>query len=486
MAIKDEHDENLQDEIKQKNDLSSLMEKSWFVQKCKALIAQIKTSRLNRWSLSPWLPKGLYARTILIIAMPLILLQTILLFVFMERHWDNITRRLSAATARDVAAIIEIYNRYPQDKDHQKLIDIARNKMSLSFQVLPKSKLPKKTARPFYSILDRRLTKELRRRIDRPIWVDTVGQSKFVEIRVALEKSTLKFLAYRNHTYASNSHIFVLWMIGSSTVLLGIALLFLRNQIRPILKLSEAAESFGKGRPLPENFSPRGAKEVRQASLAFIEMRDRINRHVEQRTAILAGVRHDLRTILTRMKLQLAFLDDEEEIQALQKDVDEMQSMLEDYMAFAKGDSSEETKLTDVGEVLTEIHTHAKLSKEDINLRVLPKSIMLPLRRNSFKRAINNLVTNAMRYADTVNINASKGRKWLIITIDDNGPGIPKEKREEVFNAFLRLDDSRNQNEGNTGLGLSIARDIIRSHGGDIRLEESALGGLRAKVRVPI
>ncbi len=270
MAIKDEHDENLQDEIKQENDLSSLMSQSWFVQKCKALITKIKASKLNRWSLSPWLPKGLYARTILIIAMPLILLQTILLFVFMERHWDNITRRLSAATARDVAAIIEIYNRYPQDKDHQKLIDIARNKMSLSFQVLPKSKLPKKTARPFYSILDRRLTKELRRRINRPIWVDTVGQSKFVEIRVALEKSTLKFLAYRNHTYASNSHIFVLWMIGSSTVLLGIALLFLRNQIRPILKLSEAAESFGKGRPLPENFSPRGAKEVRQVRLRIV------------------------------------------------------------------------------------------------------------------------------------------------------------------------------------------------------------------------
>lgn len=454
-----------------------------YVQKWKEFLSHINWDGM---SLSPWLPKGLYARTILIIATPLVLLQTVLLFVFMERHWDNITRRLSAATARDVAAIIEIYNRYPQDKDHQKLIDIARNKMSISFQVLPKSKLPKKTIRPFYSILDRRLTKELRRLIKHPIWVDTVGRSKFVEIRVALEKSTLKFLAHRNHTYASNSHIFVIWMIASSTVLLGIALLFLRNQIRPILRLAEAAESFGKGRPLPENFSPRGAREVRQASLAFIEMRDRIARHVEQRTTILAGVSHDLRTILTRMKLQLAFLDDEEEITALKKDVDEMQSMLEDYMAFAKGDNSEKTEFSDVGEILEEIYSHAKLSKKDINLRVLPKSITLPLRRNSFKRAINNLVTNAMRYGNTININASEGRKWLIITIDDNGPGIPIDKREEVFNAFLRLDDSRNQNEGNTGLGLSIARDIIRNHGGDIRLEESSLGGLRAKVRVPI
>ncbi len=440
----------------------------------------------RKWSLSPWLPKGLYARTILIIAMPLVLLQTVLLFVFMERHWNNITRRLSAATARDVAAIIEIYEQYPQGQDYQKLTDIARNQMALSFQVLPKSDLPKVTERPFYSILDRRLTKELRRLIKKPLWIDTVGQSKFVEIRIQMDKSTLKFLANRNHTYASNSHIFVLWMIGSSTVLLGVALLFLRNQIRPILRLSEAAESFGKGRPPPDDFNPRGAREVRQASQAFIEMRNRIERHVEQRTTILAGVSHDLRTILTRMKLQLAFLDDEDEIKALKSDVDEMQSMLEDYMAFAKGDSEEETTTANIADILAEVHSHAELTDKNISLRVLPKIINLPVRRNSFKRAINNLVTNALRYADTININASTGRKWLTITIDDNGPGIPKNKREEVFNAFTRLDNSRNQNEGNTGLGLSIARDIIRSHGGDIRLEEGPLGGLRAKVRVPI
>ncbi len=438
------------------------------------------------WSLSAWLPKGLYARTILIIAMPLVLLQTVLLFVFMERHWNNITRRLSAATARDVAAIIKIYNTYPQDEDYQKLIDIAREPLSLSFQVLPKGDLPEQTQSPFYSILDRRLTKELNRRINRPIWVDTVGQSKFVEIRVALDNEVLKFIAHRNHTYASNSHIFVLWMIGSSTVLLGVALLFLRNQIRPILALSEAAESFGKGRPPPEDFRPRGAREVRQASKAFMEMRDRIERHVDQRTTILAGVSHDLRTILTRMKLQLAFLGESEEITALQKDVDEMQSMMEDYMAFAKGDSSEATILTDIAEILEEIHAHTKLVNEQTTLRIVPGAIHLPVRPNSFKRAINNLVTNAERYADTVAINATLGRKWLTINIDDNGPGIPAEQREEVFNAFKRLDSSRNQNEGNTGLGLSIARDIIRGHGGEIRLEDSPMGGLRAKVQIPV
>ena len=207
-----------------------------------------------------------------------------------------------AATARDVAAIIEVYKQYPQDQDYQKLIDIARNKMSISFQVLPKGKLPEKLPRPFYSILDRRLTKELRYRIQRPFWIDTVGQSKFVEIRVLHDDAILKFLAHRNHTYASNSHIFVVWMVGSSIVLLGVALVFLRNQIRPILALSDAAESFGKGRPSPTDFRPRGAREVRQASLAFIEMRDRIERHVSQRTTMLAGVSHDLRTILTRMK----------------------------------------------------------------------------------------------------------------------------------------------------------------------------------------
>ena len=347
------------------------------------------------WQLSTWLPKGLYARTILIIAAPLVILQTVLLFVFMERHWNNITRRLSAATARDVAGIIEVYRQYPQDKDHQKLIDIARSKFQMSFQVLPKAKLPEQPQSPFYSILDRRLTKELRRRIKNPIWVDTVGQSKFVEIRVALDDAVLKFLAYRSHTYASNSHIFVLWMIGSSTVLLGVALLFLRNQIRPILALSEAAESFGKGRPPPSDFRPRGAREVRQAALAFSEMRDRIEKHVEQRTTILAGVSHDLRTILTRMKLQLAFLENDEEKTALTNDINEMQSMLEDYMAFAKGDSQEETATTDIADILEEIHTHAKLTKESISLRVTPRAIPVPIRRNSFKRAKRRQSGNA-------------------------------------------------------------------------------------------
>lgn len=458
-----------------------------FGQKARTLSAWL-LDHINwqRWSLSPWLPKGLYARTILIIATPLVILQAVLLFVFMERHWNNITRRLSAATARDVAAVIEVYQQYPQDKDHQKLIDIARNQMSLSFQVLPKSELPKQSPSPFYSILDRRLTKELRRRIDRPIWVDTVGRSKFVEIRIALDKKVLKFLAHRNHTYASNSHIFVLWMIGSSTVLLGVALMFLRNQIRPILSLAQAAESFGKGRPLPKGFRPRGAREVRQASRSFIEMRDRIERHVDQRTTILAGVSHDLRTILTRMKLQLAFLNQDAEIEALNNDVNEMQTMLEDYMAFAKGDNAEETTTGDIAEILTEIYDHAKLSRDKVTMRILPKSIILPIRRNGLKRAINNLVTNAIRYADTIDINAVIGRKWLTITIDDNGPGIQASQREEVFNAFKRLDTSRNQNEGNTGLGLSIARDIIRSHGGEIRLEDSPLGGLRAKIQIPV
>jgi len=440
----------------------------------------------QKWSLSPLMPKGLYARTILIMAMPLVLLQTVLLFVFMERHWDNITRRLSAATARDVAAVIEIYRQYPQDEDYQKLIDIARNQMSLSFQVLPKGELPEQTPSPFYSILDRRLTKELRRRIEHPIWIDTVGQSKFVEIRVALEKKVLKFLAHRSHTYASNSHIFIVWMVASSAFLLAIALMFLRNQIRPILALSQAAESFGKGRPLPQGFRPRGAREVRQASHAFIEMRNRIERHVSQRTTILAGVSHDLRTILTRMKLQLAFLENNSEINALQNDVNEMQTMLEDYLAFAKGDSGEVTEPADIGEILSEVHEHAKLSQEKVTLRVLPKSIVLPLRRNSFKRAVNNLVTNALRYASVIDINAMVGRKWLTITIDDNGQGIPVDQREEVFNAFKRLDQSRNQNEGNTGLGLSITRDIIHGHGGEIFLEDSPLGGLRATIKIPV
>ena len=353
---------------------------------------------------------------------------------------------------------------------------------------LPAGNLPTPQPKPFFDLLDRALSDEIRANVKKPFWIDTVGQSRLVEIRVKLDQAILRFVAPRGQAYASNSHIFLLWMVGTSVVLLTVAILFLRNQIRPILRLAEAADAFGKGRPVPLDFRPRGAREVRQAALAFIEMRDRIRHHVEQRTTMLAGVSHDLRTVLTRFKLELALLPDNPESEALRHDVNEMQHMLEDYLAFAKGDGGEEAAPTNVGELLDEVQEETEHLGTPIEVRMRqPKhELVLPLKRQAFKRAVTNLVTNAARFGDIVVIRAASDDTWLRIEVDDDGPGIPLAERDNVFRPFYRLDHARNQDNGNTGLGLAIARDIARSHGGDIALGTSSMGGLRATMRVPL
>ena len=438
--------------------------------------------------LSDVLPKGLYARALIIIIAPIVVLEGVVAFVFMERHWQAVTRRLSEATARDIAALIDIYEEYPKKDDYNQLIEMARDRLNLSMQILPPGDLPPPRPKPFFALLDRALSDEIRRQVQRPFWIDTVGESRHVEIRVKDKNAILRFVATRSQTYASNSHIFLLWMIGSSVILLTVAILFLRNQIRPILRLAEAADAFGKGRKVPDDFRPRGAREVRQAAVAFLEMRDRITTHVEQRTTMLAGVSHDLRTVLTRFKLELALLGDTDEAQSLQTDVREMQSMLEDYLAFAKGDGGEELADTNLRELLQEIHDEAQVYGTPIDLKIRRRrdDIVLPLKRQAFKRAITNLVSNAMRFGDQVLIRAAVEGQWVRIEVDDNGPGIPPSERANVFKPFYRLDDARNQDEGNTGLGLAIARDIAKSHGGDITLGESSMGGLRAIISVPL
>ncbi|MGE3917143.1 MAG: ATP-binding protein, partial [Hyphomicrobiaceae bacterium] len=326
------------------------------------------------------------------------------------------------------------------------------------------------------------------KQIDRPFWLDTVGQSDHVEVRVRHDTAVLRFVARRSQTYASNSHIFLMWMAGTSIVLLTVAILFLRNQIKPILRLAEAADAFGKGRLVPDDFRPRGAREVRQASQAFLEMRERITQHVAQRTTMLAGVSHDLRTVLTRMRLQLAFLGDGPEVAAMKGDLKEMQHMLEDYLAFAKGDGGEVAAPTHVQTLLEELVSEFQHLEVTITLRIRRRrrDIVIPLKRNAMKRAVGNLVSNAARFGDQIVIRAATERGWLRIEVDDNGPGIPKDERENVFRPFYRLDHARNQDEGNSGLGLAIARDIAKSHGGDVALGESSMGGLRAIITVPL
>ncbi|MGB7831734.1 MAG: ATP-binding protein [Xanthobacteraceae bacterium] len=430
------------------------------------------------------MPAGLYPRSLLIIIAPMVILQSVVAFVFMERHWNTVTRRLSAAVTQDISSLIDVYRTYPQDPGNTQIRRIAQQRLGLVVDFLPLSEMPPPGPKPFFSLLDQTLSDEIRRQIGRPYWLDTVGRSSIVEIRIQLDNAVMRVFARRSAAYASNSEIFLLWMVGTSLVLLSVAILFLRNQIKPIQRLADAAESFGKGREVP-NFRPRGATEVRRAAHAFIEMKSRVERAIEQRTTMLAGVSHDLRTVLTRFKLELALLKDSGEAEAMNKDVDEMSRMLEAYLAFARGDAGEQSASTDMNELLEQLKTDAERDGRNVTVAFRGAPVVT-VRPNAFKRCLANLVSNAARYGKSISITGQRDHRWLIVTVDDDGPGIPSGMREDVFKPFLRLDDARNQDEGGTGLGLAIARDIARSHGGDITLGESSLGGLRASVRVPV
>jgi two-component system, OmpR family, osmolarity sensor histidine kinase EnvZ len=429
------------------------------------------------------LPKGLYARSLLIVIAPVVVLQSVIAYAFMERHWQTVTNRLSASVASDIAALIEIYEQYPQDKGSQKLSDIAEQKLGLDVDILPAEPLPRMGPKPFFDILDTALSNEIRVRVRRPFWIDTVGRSNLVEVRVQLDDAVMRVIARRSQTYASNAHIFLVWMVGTSLILLTVAILFLRNQIKPILALADAAEDFGKGREI--EFRPRGAREVRRAGAAFLDMKRRIARQIEQRTTMLNGVSHDLRTVLTRFRLSVEMMEPSSELDDLKKDVDEMSRMLEAYLAFVRGAPGEAAQPTDIRALLEEFRSDAERQGHPTTLTI-EGDPNVTLRRDAYRRLLGNLVSNAARYGDDIQITAVHNEKYLTVHVDDDGPGIPPENREDVFRPFLRLDEARNQDYAGSGLGLAIARDIARSHGGEITLDTSPLGGLRASVRVPV
>ena len=429
------------------------------------------------------LPKGLFARSLLIIITPVVLLQALVAFVFMERNWAAVTARLSQATVGDIAAVVDIIENYPQDGNFETITAIATSRFGLSIAVLPPEPLPLPGPKPFFAPLDRVLAQEITRQVGKPFWIDTVGRSNIVEIRIQLADTVLRVFAPRSQTYASNSLVFISWMVATSAILLTIAIVFLRNQIRPILRLTAAVDDFGKGRAVAD-FQPRGAREVRQATIAFHEMRQRVERQIDQRTAMLAGVSHDLRTILTRLRLQLAFIEDSADVDALKNDIDDMNRMLDGYLAFARGDNDEETVPTDIAALLDDLAAEARLSGHTAEASFSGDPIVR-VRPQSFKRCIANLVGNAGRHGSTVAVSGVHSDGLLTITVDDDGPGVPFEEQEAVFKPFYRLDDARNLDETGTGLGLPIARDIARSHGGDIALSKSPMGGLRVTVTIP-
>jgi two-component system osmolarity sensor histidine kinase EnvZ len=430
------------------------------------------------------LPKGLYARALLIIIVPMVVLQSVVAFMFVERQWTVVNYYLSSAVAREIATLIDVYKTYPQGADRTQLRRIAQERLGLVVDFLPETQLPPPGPKPFFSQLDATLSDEIRKQITLPFWIDTVGRSSIVEIRIKLDDTIMRVFARRADASDFNSWIFLAWMVAISLVVLTIAILFLRNQIRPIVRLADAAEAFGKGREVL-NFRPRGAREVRRAAAAFLEMKMRIERAIEQRTTMLAGVSHDLRTILTRFKLELALLGDSPELEAVKKDVDEMAAMLEAYLDFARGDLGEQPAPTDIAAMLEELKVDSERHGHRATVAYHGPA-EVTVRPAVFKRCLANLVSNAGRFAATVAITGHRDHRWLTVTVDDDGPGIPAPLREEVFKPFLRLDDARNQDQGGTGLGLAIARDIARAHGGDITLGDSPLGGLRVTVRIPV
>ncbi|MBN9021123.1 MAG: HAMP domain-containing protein [Rhizobiales bacterium] len=429
------------------------------------------------------MPKGLFARSLIIIIAPVVLLQALVAFVFMEEHWQQVTARLSAAVVADIAAVVDLIERNPDEASLDDVARIAKRRLGLNIAILPPGPLPPAAPKPFFDLLDRNFSRALTKEIGKPFWIDTVGRSNLIEIRIQLADHVLRVFARRSQTYASNSLIFISWMVGTSLVLLAIAIIFLRNQIRPILRLAHAVDDFGKGRAV-EDFPPRGAREVRAATVAFRDMRERVDRQIEQRTEMLAGVSHDLRTILTRFRLQLALIEDAVDVDPMKKDIDDMNRMLEGYLAFARGDAGEATEETDIDVMLRELAAEAKITGHETVMHFTGDPIV-KLRPQGFKRCLMNLVKNACRHGRRVVVTGIHEHGFLTIFVDDDGPGIPLAEREDVFKPFYRGDQARNIDESGTGLGLSIARDVARSHGGDIRLDTSPMGGLRVSVTIP-
>ncbi len=429
------------------------------------------------------LPRSLLGRSLLIIVTPLIVLQVVSTWAFYENHWDTVTRRLALAVAGDVAAVIELMEEMPDPSAYPRIFAIARESMRLTCALLPGARLPEAPVVARQSLIDVKLVDELVQLVDRPFLVDTRTMANQVEIRVQLDAGVLQVIVPRNRLFSSTTYVFLLWMVGTSVGLFALATIFMRDQVRPIRRLAAAADAFGKGREVPD-FKLQGATEVRQAAAAFNTMRERIRRQITQRTEMLAGVSHDLRTPLTRMKLQLAMLDEGPEVADLTADVLEMEKMLGGYLAFARGEGTEQQVETNLSTLLRDVVNGALRQGAVIDLHT-EEEITVPLRPDAFRRCLANLIANARRYARTVTVRAGRRGEAIEITIDDDGPGIPPEQREEVFKPFFRLDSSRNPETGGIGLGLTIARDVMRSHGGDLVLADSPRGGLRARLRLP-
>ncbi|MBV9824233.1 MAG: two-component sensor histidine kinase [Alphaproteobacteria bacterium] len=427
------------------------------------------------------LPQTMFGRSLLLIVVPLVLAQIIATWVFYARHWETVSRRLSSDVAGDIGMLIEAMRFADNDLEMTRLMEDATGLTGISFSLAKGDKL----AEPLpsgWSIFEEQLRIALAERVARPFRIDDFSDPRDIGIQVQLTEGVLNADVPRKRLYTSTTYVFILWMLGSSMVLLSVSALFLRNQVRSLRRLAIAADGFGKGRPVAFT-KIEGALEVRQAGAAFMQMRDRIQRQIKQRTEMLAGVSHDLRTPLTRMKLAVELLDPEIAL-GLKSDIADMQRLIDLYLDFARGDGTETPTDTDIGLLIEDVATAWERDGPPLNVAET-QELVLPVRPNALRRCLDNLIGNARRYGRQVWVSLEPMGGGIDILIDDDGPGIPTAERDRVFQPFIRLDASRNVATGGVGLGLTIARDVARSHGGDVRLETSPYGGLRARVHLP-
>ena len=432
-----------------------------------------------------FLPKSLFGRFLLIIISPTILLQVFATYQFYERHWESVTRNLTSAVGGEIAAIVKIYETTPPDQV-RPLFAMTYHYMGLDIHVMPKSSIQTNTM--YASNALEQVAATLKTHFFYPFSVHyTKWLFSDIKIIIGLPNENLEILVPSKRLENPTTYIFILWMAGTAIVLLAVAILFLKNQIRAIQRLAIAAEKFGKGQDL-KTFRPHGATEVRRAGAALIQMKDRIARQVAQRTEMLAGISHDLRTPLTRMKLQLELLKKDiptDAARRLHGDINEMEKMVESYLLFAKGEGSEKTVTVQWSAMIEKWVQGYDLHGRKISL-IIENEGYITLRYNALKRAFTNIVNNALREAETIRITTNYAPDYATVSVEDDGPGIPPEKRQEVFRPFVRLTPGRNLDSGGNGLGLTISRDIVLGHGGEITLEDSGLGGLKVVIKIPV
>ena len=429
--------------------------------------------------LKKFLPKRLFYRSLLIVAVPIIGLQLIISIVFFDSLWIKTNKGLTRALVGEIDTIIDIYNN-ENEYNKKKLTDLYNQNFNFSIRFLENTKLPDIKVERWFSPMDRTLRRELKSKVNE-YWFNTTSYKEVIDLRIKFKDGVLQIFFPKERVQASSIRIFALWITLPAFLLIAVAIIFLKNQTRPIINLARASEKFGRGE-IVEDFIPSGALEIRQAGYEFDRMRKRIIRHLNQRSEMLSGISHDLRTPLTRMKLQLAFVKDDKISKKLSNDITEMEKMLNEYLNFSSSRSVEKTETFDLSELLETIVQ--KYEKNEITTDI-PERVYLDGRKNLIQRCLNNLIDNSIKYSEKILISLKKSANNITITVDDDGPGIPKNERENAFKPFYKIDKSRGDTKSSVGLGLSIASDIVRSHGGNILLETSPKDGLRVKIFLP-